>query len=303
LSLTAVERRGLSQNPPKLGPETFDDADPSAWIELGLATLWDAGILIRTARMSRMAAHLKGDGSPATAIERQIEVRLRARVARCCPEAAVVGEETAGEQSRTGVTVAIDPVDGTWAFLGRTETSGTAIVFLRAGQPFLGMVSNPNTGEIAYAVAGDTTRLIQLPVFGEGAHACDLPLDSAKSSAVLVNVHPNRRLGDTSGVLFEAWSHSQINMVRMPGGSPSVALLEAAKGGFIYANHWGAAPPDPWDLAPGVLLVRGAGGDVIGLDGSPIDPMTHAGPFVAGVSEASRRKVAKLVTGALVDPR
>ncbi len=86
-----------------------------------------------------------------------------------------------------------------------------------------------------------------------------------------------------------------MRMVRSPGGSPAWALLEAAKGSFVYVNLWSKRPAEAFDLAAACLLVRGAGGEITDLDGTPIDLVSHAGPFVAAVDEDHRRIVAELV--------
>ena len=89
-------------------------------------------------------------------------------------------------------------------------------------------------------------------------------------------------------------SQGRVQMVRSPGGSPSWALLEAAKGKFVYVNLWSEPPTAPYDLAAGVLLVRGAGGEVTDFRGEPVDAMRHEGPFVAAVEQRARRTVLEI---------
>ncbi len=48
-------------------------------------------------------------------------------------------------------------------------------------------------------------------------------------------------------------------------------------------------------MAAGIMLVRGAGGDVTDLARTPIETTDHRGPFVAGIDEEARCKVAALV--------
>ena len=91
-------------------------------------------------------------------------------------------------------------------------------------------------------------------------------------------------------------------MVKLPGGSPSWALLEAAKGTFIYVNRWSMRPVEPYDLTAGVMLVRGAGGDVTDLAGISIDAIDHKGPFIAGIDEEARNKVAAIARDTLAIP-
>ena len=84
-------------------------------------------------------------------------------------------------------------------------------------------------------------------------------------------------------------------MVKLPGGSPLWSMVEAAKGSFVYVNLWSRRAAQAYDLAAGIMLVRGAGGDVTDLAGTPIQTTDHRGPFVAGIDREARRKVAAIV--------
>ncbi|NIQ53865.1 MAG: histidinol-phosphatase, partial [Gemmatimonadetes bacterium] len=82
----------------------------------------------------------KSDGTPTTPLERAVEERIRARLGAFMPGTALVGEETGGEMLVPGTTVAVDPVDGTWAFLNGTEQFSSTLAVFRDGAPFLGLV-------------------------------------------------------------------------------------------------------------------------------------------------------------------
>jgi len=280
-----------------LGPRTADET--ADWIRFGLRALLDAGAPVRASRIGGGDVEIKTDGSPVTRLEMEVEQQLAERLAAFEPDATLVGEEHGGNLSDRGWSVAVDPVDGTWAFVGGTETFTTTLAVFRDGVPILGMVSNPTTGEIGYAATGGPTRVLQLSVFGEEDQAGTLPDPGAGSGPVLVNVHPGRHSGPLVATLYEAWANNDVRMVRSPGGSPVWALLEAAKGNFVYVNLWSKRPAEAYDLAAGCLLVRGAGGDVTDLEGSPIDLLSHAGPFVAAVNDESRRIVTELLHTAL----
>ena len=300
MSLTSIEesavealRRG--DFPPKpTGDERSD------WISFGLSVALQAARLLRNhgPNVDVQEVDLKSDGSPVTELDREVEAMVRAALAAFHPETAVIGEEGGGELPATGPAVAIDPVDGTWAYISGTGTAATTLAVFGDGVPFLGVVANPTTGEVAYAVGGGDARLIRLAVFGEADTAYRLPLGGADPSKVLVNVQPSLRAQPTISALYEAWGQRHIQSVRSPGGSPVWALLEAAKGRFSYVNLWSDRPAAPFDLATGVLLVRAAGGEVVGLDGEPIDLVRHAGPFVAGVESAARSTLLEIVRGA-----
>ena len=268
------------------------------WITFGLHVMVYAGRLVRESRLaSAVDLGYKADGSPVTLLEERIERELESRLRLFALGAVVVGEETGGSLPEVGIGVAIDPVDGTWSFLSRTETLATVMAVFRDGDVFLGMAVNPATGEVGYAVRGGGARLLQLPVFGAEAFAADLPMPRMDSGATLVNVQPGQPSGPLVAALYQAWHGGEVRFVRSPGGSPSWALLEAAKGSYVYVNLWGKRRAEAFDLAAGVLLVEGAGGKVVDLNGKPIDPVHHEGPFVASVEEESRHTVIEIVRG------
>ena len=274
-------------------PERVDGSDAD-WVSFGIRLLLQAGRMIRQKRLTSRqdGVEIKSDGSPATRIEVEVELLLQEWLASFEFDAVVVGEETGGVLPSAGTAVAIDPIDGTRAFLTETETYTTTIAVFRDGLPILGFVSNPTTGEIAYALSEGESRLLQLSLFGEGDYACSLFRPVPKSQKILVNVHPSRVAGRLIGRLYEGWEQQQrISMVRSPGGSPSWALLEAARGHFVYLNLWSSRPSAAYDLAAGTLLVRGAGGDVTDLDSNPIDILKHRGPFIAAIDPSARQFV------------
>jgi len=278
----------------------FDEAssEEEAWLIFGLSVALEAGKLVREIRSRPLAkiVQFKDDGSPASEIESEIELFCRRRLHDFCLNATMVGEESGGDLPATGVAVVIDPIDGTWALLNRTATCAVSLAVFRDGRPFLGIVLNPATGEIGYALSGDRTRLLQVSAFGEDDFACDLPLALVREGAVLVNLHPSRSAGPVATNLFSAWTERTVRMVRMAGGSPAWALLEAAKGSFAYVNLWSRKPADVFDLAAGVLLVQNAGGMVSNCDGERIESVGHLGPFVASVDETARTTISKIVS-------
>ena len=275
--------------------------DATDWTRLGLDVLLAVGGMLRATRhiTKRDSVSYKLDGSPTTELEAEIEVVLRTTIAAIDPNATVIGEETGGTLPSTGMAVAMDPVDGTWAFVTGIETFTTTLAVFRDGVPFLGMVMNPTTGEIAYAAGDQPTRLVHLSAFGEPDTAFNLPARIGDPTRILVNMHPSRRAAPLVAALYQEWETGGMRMVRSPGGSPAGALLEAAKGRFTYINVWSSDKPAPYDLVAGVMLVRSAGGEVVDLDGNPVDALLHQGPFAAGVEAESRQRVVDVARAAL----
>jgi fructose-1,6-bisphosphatase/inositol monophosphatase family enzyme len=270
--------------------------DPRGWLRFCLCAALEACDAIRPLRLSSFAdaAAFKSDGSPATRWEEGVELRLAEHLRRVAPEAALVGEETGVELPDKGYALGVDPVDGTWALLGRTPALSTSLVLVRDRVPLLGLVLNPATGELGYALTGSRARLVQLGLRGQPHVATWLPCDRV-GSPLLVNLHPSRAGRSLSDALYAAWGRDELRMVRAAGGSPAWALLEAAKGSFVYVNLWRQRASQIYDLAGAVLLLRSAGGEVLGVSGQPVDPLNHRGLLVAGARREDCEAVLALV--------
>jgi fructose-1,6-bisphosphatase/inositol monophosphatase family enzyme len=302
--LTTIEHAAIDGHRRSLtaAPPTDAGAD-DVTVYLGIRLLLEAGQLVREwrAKTGQGGVTIKEDGSPATEVEHRIESRLRSWLSAVGSDAVVVGEETGGVLPSAGTAIAIDPIDGTRAFLAETETYSTTLALIRDGEIVLGMVSNPTAGEIAYAAVGGASRLIRLSTFGEPDEVSVLKRPSTGARPLLVNIHPNRHGGGVVSALYRAWGQRDIAMVRSPGGSPAWALVESARGHFVYANLWSKRPAEAFDLAAGVLIVRQAGGEVTDLAGEPIDALRHRGPFVAGIDPRMVSRVTELMRGSLGD--
>ena len=303
MTLTKLERACIDAHRNGNGTDTAGGTTggEAEWLRFGLSVLLETGRMVRGIRLLPMdeAVRFKSDGSPVTALECRIEALVRERLTDFCPDAGFVGEEFGGTLPPWGFAAALDPVDGTWSLVNRTETCTTGLAFFHDGEAFLGMVLNPATGELAYAARDTGTRLLQISLFGEDDAAFPLPGDRVRPRALLVNLQPSRDAQGMVGGLFEAWRKGDVSMVKLPGGSPLWAMLEAAKGSFVYVNLWSRRAAYPYDLAAGIMLVRGAGGDVTDLAGKPIETTGHRGPFVAGIDEEARRKIAAIARRSL----
>ena len=241
MTLTKLERACIDAHRNGTGTDAIaaTKGGEAEWLRFGLSALLEIGRMVREIRLLPMedSVRFKSDGSPVTSLEHRIEDFVQGRLTNFCPEAIFVGEEYGGTLPARGFAVAIDPVDGTWSLVNRSETCATGIAFFHDGEPFLGMVLNPVTGELAYAGRKTGTRLLQISLFGEDDAAFPLPGGQARPRAVLVNLQPNRDAQGMVGGLFEAWREGDVSMVKLPGGSPLWAMLEASKGSFVYVNR------------------------------------------------------------------
>jgi fructose-1,6-bisphosphatase/inositol monophosphatase family enzyme len=292
----AAWRDGSTAKPPATG-----EVDTLLRFALRLSLM--ASRLVRSLRLGDLeeSVSIKEDGSPVSALERRIEEMIAAELRSGVASIELVGEETRNGDPGDGLVLAVDPIDGTWSLLNRTETAATSLALLKDGEPFLAVIANPATAEIAYAVAGHVPRLLQLGAFGEPDRAVDLPIPPAGPRGLLVSLHPQRAASAVVGELSRAWREGELDMVRAPGGAPSLGLLEAAKGSFVYVNLWDRRDSEPWDLSAGLTLLRAAGGEALDKDGNPVKGIGHRGPLIAALHAEDRDLVASLIQRALYE--
>lgn len=295
MSLNSLEENALSRFEPSTG-HSIPSEELDGFLEFGLRWSLRASERVRLAQLvsDQDEVEIKADGSPTTTLERSIELMARDMLSEIPTSACLVGEETGGVLPDHGYSVAIDPIDGTWAYLSGIHTYALTLAIYLDREPVAGFVASPASGEIGYS-ARRKSRLLKLGVFGEPSHGFDLPVYRDRKEDLLVNLHPGRRAATTIDSLYAAWSRGEIRMVRSASGSPAWGLLDASKGRYVYANLWDNTPSTPYDLAAGVLLVRTAGGDVVDLEGNPIDVLGHRGPFVAAIDHDSRNRIVEIV--------
>lgn len=163
----------------------------------------------------------------------------------------------------------IDPLDGTTNFLSGLDYYGVAIAFCSYGEPLVGVVYRPRSGELFYAIKG------------EGAYKFD-PQDGKKrkiSNQKLNKKHLKDSLfltGFTSekGVVFEQEfaefkkiMHSTRAVRRF--GSAALDLCYVAEG--VVDGFWerGLAP---WDVAAAGLIAIESHGKISDYKGQPFTP-------------------------------
>jgi myo-inositol-1(or 4)-monophosphatase len=275
--------------------------DQNEELSLTRFSLWmmlNIGKMIRSHRVFPQVKNVsyKDEGSPVTLLEKEIEDFVKGELAKYFPQITFIGEETGGTFSEKNLSLAIDPIDGTWSFISQSESYSTSLVISKDNKVIFGAVLNPSTGELGYVSKSSQSRLIQLSMVGENDISVDLPLrNNLEENKLLINIHPSKKANAIINNLYNSWELGEIKFIKSIGGSPSLALLEAAKGYFTYVNVWVKQPSLIYDLAAGVQIIRGAGGDVVDRKENPIKIVGHQGLFVAGISNKNITNLLKLL--------
>lgn len=98
----------------------------------------------------------KGDGSPVTAADRSAEQHLRKRIEERFPADAILGEEYPEKPGDSGYKWVLDPIDGTKPFMHGVPlyTNLVAVLEEASGEPILGVINAPASGETIHAAVG-----------------------------------------------------------------------------------------------------------------------------------------------------
>ncbi|WP_194894423.1 inositol monophosphatase family protein [Catenulispora pinisilvae] len=178
---------------------------------------------LRSIAAGGIRAQIKPDGSPVTAVDRQIEDVLRASLRRQRPDDAFLGEEHGahGVGHRRWI---VDAIDGTASFLAGRPEWGTLIALQEHGTVTTGLVSAPALGRRWWAVPGS------------GAWTCPPPI-SAQPPRCKVTVAPPTDLRDATIGIWPPPS-------RLPEAARTVAARLAAHAKATRpALNWMSAEP------------------------------------------------------------
>ncbi len=298
MPLNSFEESILNDYKNDRAPKFENHEDLNSLTRFSIWLMLNIGKLIRSQRILPQTENTKykSGGSPVTKLELEIELYVRKTILEHFPQIQLVGEETGGNLLSNGLSFSLDPIDGTWSFITHSDSYATSLALFDGNEPIVGVVLNSATGEMGYVKKGDKTRLLQISIFGEGDNAIDLPSNiSLNDKKILINIHPSKRAKELIKNFYNYWETGEINMIKSVGGSPALALLEASKGYYTYINLWDKRPALSYDLAAGVLLIRGAGGDVLDFNNTSIEMLDHQGPFIGGTSPQEIKELTKFL--------
>jgi myo-inositol-1(or 4)-monophosphatase len=271
---------GAPHGRPAAGPPWGDD------LLLAVAAACEAGRGIMEAFGQEHDVVQKGPDQPLTAADLAADRALRERLCGGRPDYGWLSEETADGPDRLGRRLVwiVDPIDGTRSFIQARREFAVSVGLSRGGAAVLGVVHNPATGEVYWAVRGG------------GAFLADAAGKAAgDAAAVLQAGRPLRVRGpDAAGPASYVASRSELaagelapfltDARMVPTGSTAYKLARVAAGAAdAYVSR---GPKSEWDVCAGVLLVEEAGGAATDTDGAPV-VYNRRHPFVRGVIAAN----------------
>ncbi|MEW6752886.1 MAG: 3'(2'),5'-bisphosphate nucleotidase CysQ, partial [Candidatus Latescibacterota bacterium] len=248
-----------------------DTPDLKDLLDLASHAARQAGALALGHYGGPLQANTKGGDDPVTAADLEADRHLRQVLLAACPGCGWLSEETADDPQRLqhARVWIVDPVDGTREFVEGVAEWVVSVALVDAGEPVVGVIHNPVTGDLYAAVRGGGAFANGRRVF------CTEP--AGLRQAVLIVSRSETRRGEIQPFL------PHLGQVR-PVGSVAYKLALVASG--TADLNASVQAKNEWDVCAGDLLIREAGGTMVDLDGqvrryNQPDPLLRGG-LVAG---------------------
>lgn len=248
----------------------------------------DARTLTRLARRAgaigltqfrRASAERSAAGTLVTEADREIERWIRSEMGSVAPDLAVIGEELAPTgNAAEGWALAVDPIDGTEAYVAGLPTWSVSLGLLHRGVPVAGVVYLPAFDDL-YLAYGGTLRWngVEVPPGGvEPQHTGFVLAYSEFHRRPLLRLRGKvRALGSTA-----------YHLSLVARGAAEAAIIGRVR---------------VWDVAAGKALLDAVGGELVYLrTGQPVDlsALLHGAPtrdfMVAARAGATQRVLQRI---------
>ncbi len=214
------------------------------------------GVLRRYFRSGVTAAR-KTDESPVTIADREAEDVLRASIMADFPDHGIHGEEDGLVRPYAPYRWVLDPIDGTRAFITGRPVFATLIALMHEGEPILGIIDQPVTGERWVGVRGERTRFSGK--FGGRAGCRSCP----ELAAAELSCTSPEMLGEH----IPTWHKLSARCARTSWGGDAYAYGLLALGQIDVIAE---CDLKIWDWAALIPVIEGAGGMITDWQGEKL---------------------------------
>ncbi|MGQ0849010.1 MAG: 3'(2'),5'-bisphosphate nucleotidase CysQ [Actinomycetota bacterium] len=206
----------------------------------------------------------KDNQDPVTEADLALDHALKESLVR--PGEGWLSEETADDRHRLGAerVWVVDPLDGTKEFVQGIPEWCVSVGLVEDGRAVAGGILNPAAGFLSIGGEG----------LGCTLNGIRMPMAEGLGDRALV-------LASRTEVGRGEWQRFEGADFRVQAmGSVAFKLARVACG-LAHAT-WSLAPKHEWDVAAGAALVAAAGGEVLGLDGTPL-VFNQPSPWLPGL--------------------
>lgn len=229
--------------------------DLSAFLE-GLAQ--QSGEAILPFFRTELSVLDKGNGQfdPVTEADRAAETVIRRLILNSFPTHGVRGEEFDDVNPDAEYQWVIDPIDGTRAFICGLPVWGTLIGLMRGGNPVMGVMNQPYTGELFF---GDCRQArLKGP---RGTRALRTSTKTRLADAHLMTTDPRLFKGEEANAFARV--EAKVKLSRYGTDCYAYAMLASGQVELVIESGL-----KPYDIVALIPIIEGAGGTITSWDGS-----------------------------------
>lgn len=224
-------------------------------LDFAIEATREAGKIVMEYFQTALVPERKPDCTLVTEADRKAEERLRALIRQAYPDHGILGEEFGEQQSSSGWTWIVDPLDGTASFLHGVPLFGVLLGLEVDGEVVLGVANFPALGELVSAGRG-------IGCFWNGRRAAVSDVDELKEALLLY----------TDGANFEP--HGRESAFRdLIAATRMHRSWGDCYGHILVATGRAEVMLDPvmniWDCAALLPILREAGGTFTDWQGRP----------------------------------
>ena len=221
----------------------------------------EAGEIVKQYFRQPFDVEVKGDDTPVTIADRNVEKRMREILEAERPDDGIYGEEFGVKESSNGYTWVLDPIDGTKSFVVGRPTFGTLIALCKDGVPVLGVIDQAILQERWVGTKDGTT-------FNGSAVNCS-PCSSLDDACI----------GSTTPAMFgDAPVYKSFNENKFFWGGDCYQYGLMANG---FVDVIIEADMQPYDYLALVPVVEGAGGCISDFKGQSLTLDSRTSTVVA----------------------
>src|SRR6202451_2972698 len=232
----------------------------NSFLDVAVETAREAGAILLAEFDRPVKISYKGEVDIVTQADKRSEEAIVSRLRSHFPKHAIVAEEGGGTESDSPFRWHVDPLDGTTNFAHGYPCFCVSLGLEEAGEPIVGVIFQPISGELFTAVKGEGAYLNQKKI--------EVSRIEKLATSLLCTGFPSVKRAQNPNIHYY-WDFTMRSHGVRRDGSAAMDLASVACGRFDGFWEFGL---HSWDTAAGVLLVREAGGTVTLFSGQPYRP-------------------------------
>ena len=196
-----------------------------------------------------------------TRYDKMVDELIIQEIRRQYPDHSLLTEESGLLEGNPDWLWIVDSLDGTANFADSNHLFSVCLAVMHKGELALGAIYAPAINELYLAEKRNGAYLNQRRIHvSETSHL---------GQSYLFYCEGGERDRERTGALFSRVYPKVTDLRKLGSAGLETAWVAAAKGEAYFTTKI-----EPWDVAPGVLLVQEAGGKVTDFNGKPWQPET-----------------------------